>query len=98
MLASHKGMGRSGLTSTTLTNKSGAAKKDNFIVFIFKKIMAMTSYMWSRGKSFLWVGSTGTLWGYDRLHFIDFTLQFCLFDGVPETGCKNHGRYDHYFI
>lgn len=95
MLASNKGaLGRSSLTTTSRTNKSVAGKRDNFVVYIFKRIMAMTSYLWSKGRSFLWVGSTGMeCWIICRVYFVDIAVQFCLFDGISEGSYQDHGRY-----
>ena len=56
--ASTKAMGRSNMSASKAS--SASSKKDNFITFAFKRIYAWLAYTWTKTRSFLWVGSTGT--------------------------------------
>lgn len=59
MLASNKGMGRS-MASTRSSQSTKNNRKEGFVAYIFNRMMAWVSYFYSKSKSFLWVGSTGT--------------------------------------
>lgn len=54
-------------TQTTLANstiKHKPIKKDNFFVFMGKRIWGMLSWIWARFRKVAWIGSTGKYINY----------------------------------
>ena len=46
-------------SSTRAVSKPQPKKKDNFIIYSFKRIWSLLTAFWIRFRKFMWIGSTG---------------------------------------
>lgn len=63
MLSSNNNTGKSTISSSKLSNTGVSAikpKKENFLFYWYRKMMAMFSTLWGKARKTLWITSTGT--------------------------------------
>lgn len=63
MLLNESKIGKSTLATTSSSTRAATKpqpkKKDNFIIYSFKRIWSLLTGFWLRFRKFMWIGSTG---------------------------------------
>lgn len=63
MLASRNNVNKSSVSSTKITASTSSVRqgKESFFTWFYKKCTALFGYLWGKGKSMMWIISTGIL-------------------------------------
>lgn len=76
LASSSKNFGKSTATSKLSTSLTASkVQKDSFIIFCYKKLVALFSSVWGKTRKTLWIFSTGILFKF-TLGFILLILPF----------------------